>query len=50
MPPREQGLARITIDVPELQYKRLKIAAIEAGVTMRQLVLELMELGGITNR
>ena len=48
--PREQGLARVTLDLPEAQHRRLKIAAIEAGITMRQLILELLEREGITNR
>lgn len=49
-PVREQGLARVTLDLPEAQHKRLKIAAIEAGTTMRQLILDLLEREGITNK
>lgn len=48
--PREQGLARVTLDLPEAQHRRLKIAAIEAGTTMRQLILDLLEREGITNK
>lgn len=49
-PVREMGLARVTVDIPEAQYKRLKYAAIEARTTMRQLILDLLEREGITNR
>jgi hypothetical protein len=35
--------------MPELQHKRLKIAAIEAGITMRQLILALLDREGITD-
>jgi hypothetical protein len=48
--PQELGLARITIDLPEVQHKRLKIAAIEAGTTVRQLVMDLLEREGITSK
>jgi hypothetical protein len=41
---------RTTLDVPELQHKRLKVAAIEKGKTIRELLLELLEKEGITNR
>lgn len=40
---------RITVDIPTAQHKRLKLAAIESGVTVRQLILELLEREGITD-
>jgi len=49
-PTREMGLVRITVDLPEAQHKRLKIAALNGGITLRQLILELLEREGITDR
>jgi hypothetical protein len=49
-PLREQGLARITLDLPEAQHRRLKIAAIEGGTTMRQIIIDLLEREGIRNQ
>ena len=47
--PRELGLVRTTVDVPELQHRRLKIAAVQRGMTIRELLLELLDREGITN-
>lgn len=48
--PREMGCVRTTLDVPELQHKRLRLAAIEQGTTIRDLILALLEKEGIKNR
>jgi len=47
--PRSLGLVRITVDVPELQYRKLRIAALDRRITGRQLVLELLTREGISN-
>jgi len=44
------GCVRTTLDVPVLQHKRLRLAAVERGTTIRDLILELLEKEGIKNR
>ncbi|MBA3954398.1 hypothetical protein H0X48_03720 [Candidatus Dependentiae bacterium] len=40
----KNGLSRISIDIPKIQHKKLKRLAAELGVSMRQIVLEALEL------
>lgn len=42
-----EELVRMTLDLPESQHIRLKIAAIKRRVTVRRLVMELLEKEGI---
>lgn len=42
-----EELVRMTLDLPESQHIRLKIAAIRRRVTVRRLVMELLEKEGI---
>jgi len=43
----EKGLVRVTLDIPESQHMRLKIAAIRRRVTLRAFVMQLLEREGI---
>jgi hypothetical protein len=40
---------RITVDVPERQHRKLRIAALDRRTTVRQLVLELLAREGISD-
>ena len=41
--PEKEKLVRLTIDTPERMHKRLKIRAIEKGISMRDYILQLLE-------
>ena len=41
--PEKEKLVRLTIDTPEQMHKRLKIRAIEKGISMRDYILQLLE-------
>lgn len=43
----EKGLVRVTLDIPERQHMRLKIAAIRRRVTLREFMMQLLEREGI---
>jgi len=44
------GLVRITVDIPRDEHKRLKIAAVRGGISVRELILGLLQREGITRR
>jgi len=42
-----EGLVRMTLDLPESQHMRLKIAAIRKRMTLRKFMIEMIEREGI---
>ncbi len=42
-PEKKDKLVRLTIDTPEQMHKKLKIRAIEKGISMRDYILQLLE-------
>ncbi len=43
----DEGEARLVVNIPERLHRALKMRAVERGITIRALVLELLEHAGI---
>jgi hypothetical protein len=43
----EEGEARLVVNMPEALHRKLKMRAVERGITIREYVLKLLERDGL---